>query len=576
MLSQKLIKQNIQQQNFKKDKHPLLHYIQSETLMLVPCSVPPSSILKRERGNLYLAGADIDLVGNLATEAALKENQLTQTCKRNRITRDGIHHHITLLSTKEIGELVKKAASDCVDADAFRDMIEVGNPLERNNSETNGIEMSNKTFKKHYREKVLRFCESFLHDRMTRSQDWFILGIGRHCEPQLGELGNEYCVFLVCSYPRATALRKKLGLPPKDFHITLGFNQRDLHGCSKGVASLLRKQPHIITATGTQIISTPRELVELAKVAILGGKPNEKMRETKGINKTSSQKSKYHYATILLNAAESMISIQKLQREPIIRQNALTLLEVFRDRHLGLTLLLDIFEIRCQLLGRAQDFENLVQHANLWNEILRNTESLEDADKNNLKSIALGYEGVALHMKKEWSRAFNSLRLSYVLHHYGNHHGGGNTRLEVQREQQAVSIERVLTQCCKVLGRDAPLPPLIPFPRTAHLFDTGGTAVSSDDWVLSEKSPFFCEFGKGAHVIAEEKIDGANLGFSLSGTLEILAQNRSKFVTEAEHRQFAPLSSWIHKHRKSLLKILSSPTDFEQRAASQGLILYGK
>ena len=100
--------------------------------------------------------------------------------------------------------------------------------------------------------------------------------------------------------------------------------------------------------------------------------------------------------------------------------------------------------------------------------------------------------------------------------------------------------------------------------------------MTSDDWVLSDMSSFFRDVRDEAHVVVEEKIDGANLGLSLSSDLQILTQNRCHYVSDADHSQFGTLPCWIQKHQQALVKILSSPADFKERAASQGLILYGK
>mmetsp|Transcript_25856 Transcript_25856/g.71016 ORF Transcript_25856/g.71016 Transcript_25856/m.71016 type:complete len:85 (-) Transcript_25856:1327-1581(-) len=75
-------------------------------------------------------------------------------------------------------------------------------------------------------------------------------------------------------------------------------------------------------------------------------------------------------------------------------------------------------------------------------------------------------------------------------------------------------------------------------------------------------------------VIFEEKVDGTNLGLSLSATQEILAQNRSHYTSGGEHHQYGPLKQWICEHHSSLKKILTTP-DHEQRAASEGLTLFG-
>ena len=555
---------------------------------------PVSPHLKRERGSVYLVGDDIDFVGNLvASEAAsnrLNEKSIGYVFPpkyvSNRDKRDGAHRHMTLLSRREIAQLVKNCIFGGESAAAFRAMLESDDPLEIQSNEndakpTNKILESKQQSWEYFSERVVGFCQSFLRDRMTRGKDWFVLGIGRQTEKRTGRGKNE-TFFLVCSYPRAAALRRKLGLEPKDFHITVGFDQRDIHDCSKGVDYLLLNRSHSLKVTMSQIISTPTELVEKARITILGGHPNDKMKASIKIDSTINiQKGRFHDANILLDAAEGVICLGKIQGGPINGQNTLTLLSLLGDSYFELTPFLEILEMRCQILGRKQDFGNVVKHANTWIDILETMQSSEESTTTYLTSIALGYKGVALSMRKEWSKALPCLRTSYELYHEakrrnGKPRDGVQTRLESQREREAVSIERMLAKCCKITGWDAPMPPLIAFPRTAHLFNTGGTAVSSDDCVLSEKSSIVRDFGNGVSAVVEEKIDGANLGFSLSATGEILAQNRSHFVTKADHHQFGVLPSWIHEHRKSLVKILSSPTDFKQRAASQGLILYGE
>jgi hypothetical protein len=59
----------------------------------------------------------------------------------------------------------------------------------------------------------------------------------------LGSAGNclERCFFVVCESIDMCSLRKKLSLPSKDFHITLGYANKDLHDVHKGRDSLLEK-----------------------------------------------------------------------------------------------------------------------------------------------------------------------------------------------------------------------------------------------------------------------------------------------------------------------------------------------
>ncbi len=71
----------------------------------------------------------------------------------------------------------------------------------------------------------------------------------------------------------------------------------------------------------------------------------------------------------------------------------------------------------------------------------------------------------------------------------------------------------------------AAVPHFVKFPRTHHLLDTGGAAVTRDDLVCD--ASIVARFCNGVtRVCVQEKVDGANLGFSLDETWTIRAQNR--------------------------------------------------
>ncbi|XP_065054389.1 uncharacterized protein LOC135683141 [Rhopilema esculentum] len=95
---------------------------------------------------------------------------------------------------------------------------------------------------------------------------------------------------------------------------------------------------------------------------------------------------------------------------------------------------------------------------------------------------------------------------------------------------------------------------LVKFPRTRHLLDAGGNGVSRDDLLMTAKEAI--AFLKGKVVSVEEKVDGANLGFSVNKNNEIRAQNRSHFVISNSHQQFSTLEAWISRHSASLLRVL--------------------
>eukprot|EP00164_Ancoracysta_twista_P001979 GFYU01002606.1.p1 GENE.GFYU01002606.1~~GFYU01002606.1.p1 ORF type:complete len:254 (-),score=60.42 GFYU01002606.1:243-1004(-) len=96
---------------------------------------------------------------------------------------------------------------------------------------------------------------------------------------------------------------------------------------------------------------------------------------------------------------------------------------------------------------------------------------------------------------------------------------------------------------------------LLKFPRTAHLFDAGGSAMTRDDLLSDAASQFMSQ-----PVVIEEKVDGANVGFSFSddGDWELRAQNRSHWICETTAKQFSGLEKWKQEHREQLVEILGT------------------
>lgn len=108
---------------------------------------------------------------------------------------------------------------------------------------------------------------------------------------------------------------------------------------------------------------------------------------------------------------------------------------------------------------------------------------------------------------------------------------------------------------------------LVKFPRTTHLLNLG--AVTGDDLVAESLAP--SPLRPGEVVVITEKIDGANLGFSLSCSYELLVQNRSHYINSQDHIQFKALDSWVSAHRESLYAVLGRDGSFPER-----YILYGE
>lgn len=100
------------------------------------------------------------------------------------------------------------------------------------------------------------------------------------------------------------------------------------------------------------------------------------------------------------------------------------------------------------------------------------------------------------------------------------------------------------------------------FPHTPHLVWLG-SGQPRDDKVLAPGEVAGLLAGD---VIVEEKIDGANVGLSVSPDGDIAAQNRGGYLTRSHaHEQFRRLWPWIDQHRDGLFDKLG-----------ENLVLFGE
>lgn len=86
------------------------------------------------------------------------------------------------------------------------------------------------------------------------------------------------------------------------------------------------------------------------------------------------------------------------------------------------------------------------------------------------------------------------------------------------------------------------------FPHTPHLAWLGQD-MPRDDKVLS---PAEAQDLLAGEVVVEEKLDGANLGFSLAPDGSLRAQNRGQYLAEPHAGQFARLPAWLAQHGDAL------------------------
>ena len=91
------------------------------------------------------------------------------------------------------------------------------------------------------------------------------------------------------------------------------------------------------------------------------------------------------------------------------------------------------------------------------------------------------------------------------------------------------------------------------FPHTPHLAWLGEGAPR-DDKVLS---PVEVAALLAGNVVVEEKLDGANLGLSLTPDGRLRAQNRGQYLAEPHAGQFGRLPAWLAQHGATLNTVMT-------------------
>ena len=105
------------------------------------------------------------------------------------------------------------------------------------------------------------------------------------------------------------------------------------------------------------------------------------------------------------------------------------------------------------------------------------------------------------------------------------------------------------------------------FPHTPHLFWLGAGSPR-DDKILTPGQA--AEFLAG-EVIIEEKVDGANLGFSLGPDGRVRAQSRGNYLAPGRsHAQWNPLWPWLAERRDRLEEICGAGGSARRRRHGAG------
>ena len=91
------------------------------------------------------------------------------------------------------------------------------------------------------------------------------------------------------------------------------------------------------------------------------------------------------------------------------------------------------------------------------------------------------------------------------------------------------------------------------FPHTPHLVWLGATPPRDDKVLTAGAVEAFLE----NPLVVEEKLDGANVGFSFTSDGKLLIQNRGQYLNSDVHGQFKGIWKWARHHEDALLDVLT-------------------
>jgi|ETNvirnome_6_100_1030635.scaffolds.fasta_scaffold08526_4 hypothetical protein len=124
--------------------------------------------------------------------------------EQNKFERDGHEWHITVVGAREISQAIKQ--------------IKVQNP-----------ELS----KKQAKERIKNIIINNFKENVKTSPTYKGVGVV--------EDEDNAAYFVVVDWPEMQNVRHNIGLDDKDFHVTLGFKIKDIHGVSKDDSTLINE-----------------------------------------------------------------------------------------------------------------------------------------------------------------------------------------------------------------------------------------------------------------------------------------------------------------------------------------------
>ncbi|PRP88463.1 hypothetical protein PROFUN_03180 [Planoprotostelium fungivorum] len=182
------------------DAFGLLHYSRGSKVRVL--TIEKKSHVKDDEWQWFfnyigVFGPKVDKVAEDVTDDVVSQDH-----RGKKKRRDGPINHITFLSPGEPQQLLDKLSKLC---------------------ETFGMERGEEP----EREKLMDVISKNITD------DWVDLGVGQLTQ------GEQKVWYKVIRWPSADDFRAKVGLPKKDFHVTLGYTHFDIHNQTKDENTLI-------------------------------------------------------------------------------------------------------------------------------------------------------------------------------------------------------------------------------------------------------------------------------------------------------------------------------------------------
>jgi hypothetical protein len=402
---------------------------------------------------LYFHSRELQEAANEAVTALSHSiPHFAESYTKPRIQRDGDLFHVTLVAKSEIPQLCHHFQEQ--DRVAVMKLAEESAERE-----------------------ILKKTSTEKQDCARSAMVQLGIGIARSKESQ--------CYYGVICWPDAAVWRHRHGLPPAEFHMTLGFQPYDVHGVRKDHTTLL-------PSLGSSYSASSLEAVAQSIFKHLQSRENNMALET---------------VVEILEAAVRYTDDN--QQECVF----------------------SVLRAKCKLLSNHRRFDQVLVYAD---------ECLSFRFPPNC----------AYYEMRKPVRAMRAM----ALFHLGRPHQAlralewAVSHMTDLKSPKRIELLQVATTCRVCIGDQEMF---VKFPRTAHIFDAGGKAVTRDDLLVKD-----IDFFLGKLIYGEEKVDGSNMGFSVSASGKLLCQNRSHFVTASSQSQYQKLPLWLDQFGSALREFL--------------------